>query len=719
MTITALNETQTTIEEAILAGEHGIRLIQTANQLRSEGNHDGAAAALITASQIQAKMSWTLKDLPTISPEDAELLTKTERLQLATRLSRIHAQVEEMVDKHRRAIPKYERPNLRTSHWYQPCLRIGVIANLVESIANRQTINQHDEELAETTAVTLHKLYNNARASMAEMTRNELPAQAPFPETRARMRQEAQKEFAEIVRINTRFNADEMAIEMDSENTHGQCHICGESLRAEDAGSHVQNCVMETVLGKYRMGRTDERYARSYPIMLWVRSEEHRHWMMLIVQPTTSLRHLDQFLRNQWLECCGHMSHFEIGGVQYSACVPGPGDAPRFDDDLAQPDEQHMVHTIEETVNAGQSFHHEFDYGDTTCLNLKHTGVLPVPYHYLLEFINSPKDSDRYSDDFITIVARNTGPERCRVCGKNAHWRIYSEDAPEGEDPIVAPPFFCDECVPDQKLVRLRNSPRVGVGCYDNTHDEPEAGNSGYSHPEPNHEQIGNATTEEQGAMEPSQVNKIIAWTTPYYLAADERIRQLPDLINSHGDGLESSLAIVEESILQWDKHTVGLLPASWENTTNANSHQYMVVSNTLEFLLEAEEIPKYDHDDECGTPDDALAGIYHRYSMYQEPVSEFVHDDILSVPTRVEHLATDERIVRIIEIAHELMVMSQIAITGVSVHAMAVETKLTTVEAPAPDVLKNAAQTMAYAGAIARAAAKIIDNIIWPLDDE
>ena len=144
-----------------------------------------------------------------------------------------------------------------------------------------------------------------------------------------------------------------------------------------------------------------------------------------------------------------------------------------------------------------------------------------------------------------------------------------------------------------------------------------------------------------------------------------------------------------------------------------------MVVSNILEFLLESNEVPEYDPEDEFGTPDDALAGEYHCYSRYQEPVFEFIHDDILSVPTRVEHLPTDERIVRIIEIARELMVMSQIAITGVSVHAMAAETKLATVEAPAPDALKNAAQTMAYAGAIARAAAKIIDNIIWPVDDE
>ena len=40
----------------------------------------------------------------------------------------------------------------------------------------------------------------------------------------------------------------------------------------------------------------------------------------------------------------------------------------------------------------------------------------------------------------------------------------------------MEPPYFCTQCTPhDATLVALRNSPRVGVGCYNNTHDEPEA----------------------------------------------------------------------------------------------------------------------------------------------------------------------------------------------------------------------------------------------------
>ena len=128
---------------------------------------------------------------------------------------------------------------------------------------------------------------------------------------------------------------------------------------------------------------------------------------------------------------------------------------------------------------ASFGFHHEFDYGDTTCLNLECVAALPVPYQYVQEFINPPEVTDGCGDDFITIMVRNLPPERCFTCGAVARWRYYEnpyiELSPAAGGPIVAPPYFCDDCAPDDvTTVVLRNSPRVGVGCYDNTHDEPE-----------------------------------------------------------------------------------------------------------------------------------------------------------------------------------------------------------------------------------------------------
>ena len=42
----------------------------------------------------------------------------------------------------------------------------------------------------------------------------------------------------------------------------------------------------------------------------------------------STLEELDDFLRGAWLECCGHLSDFEIDGITYMVpnllCVPPP-----------------------------------------------------------------------------------------------------------------------------------------------------------------------------------------------------------------------------------------------------------------------------------------------------------------------------------------------------------------------------------------------------------
>ncbi|GIW34664.1 hypothetical protein [Meiothermus sp.] len=45
-------------------------------------------------------------------------------------------------------------------------------------------------------------------------------------------------------------------------------------------------------------------------------------WLDVEVRASASLRELDQFLRDIWLECCGHLSMFEIGGVMLRS-LPG------------------------------------------------------------------------------------------------------------------------------------------------------------------------------------------------------------------------------------------------------------------------------------------------------------------------------------------------------------------------------------------------------------
>ncbi|MGH7490400.1 MAG: hypothetical protein ACREMY_33035, partial [bacterium] len=45
------------------------------------------------------------------------------------------------------------------------------------------------------------------------------------------------------------------------------------------------------------------------------------YWLDLDVKESSPMRQLDEFLRDIWLECCGHLSCFEIGYARYMAVM--------------------------------------------------------------------------------------------------------------------------------------------------------------------------------------------------------------------------------------------------------------------------------------------------------------------------------------------------------------------------------------------------------------
>ena len=473
------NHTQASIEETLSSAQYGKRMIRLASQFRRQGNHDAANAALMGAVHVRDQITRVIHLLPSIAPEHAALLNQTQRRHLTARLAKSHQEMTKLVAEHDISGIPPEACDQRCENWYASCLHIGHLTHLARSIVARAGGSPPDDETVEMTKYALYQLEEGARDSMADLRNNDLPVEAPHPHTRNKLRQQADRDHASIEEARSRLNEAIREANAQADNSRGRCHLCGREARADDAAQHVRTCLIDQIQKRYTIPEMDERYARNQPIIIWVRSEQRRHWVVLAVQPTTSLRQLDQFLRNHWLECCGHMSHFQVGNVQYSACVSGPGDPPWFDTDLAEPDEQHMVHTIEESITPGQRFQHEFDYGHTTNLDLEHLDVIPVPYEYLGEFINPPQDAQGHIDDFIAILARNQPVERCFTCTAAASWRYYENPyihiSPDEEELIVAPPYFCNDCIPgDKPMVPLRNSPRTGVGCYDNTHTEPQ-----------------------------------------------------------------------------------------------------------------------------------------------------------------------------------------------------------------------------------------------------
>jgi len=215
----------------------------------------------------------------------------------------------------------------------------------------------------------------------------------------------------------------------------GLCHFCNE---------RISNAAMTKHLAACSPGH-DSRSGKA-EMLFHLRVEDvgmADFWFDLEIKGDASLRDMDQMLRKTWLECCGHMSVFRIGSLNFMSMIVGD----EFDSDQ---DERDMSVQISEVLTSGQRFRYEYDFGSTTELALR---VLDVR----TGTIGRVK---------ARLLARNEPTVReCATCGGPATV-ICSFCIGDGD------PFSCKEHVPDHAcgekdgFLPVVNSPRMGVCDY-------------------------------------------------------------------------------------------------------------------------------------------------------------------------------------------------------------------------------------------------------------
>lgn len=162
-----------------------------------------------------------------------------------------------------------------------------------------------------------------------------------------------------------------------------------------------------------------------------------QYWLHLRADARASLHDLDVFLRLAWLECCGHMSEFVIGGV---SCVSGP---------LESGDAEGMRGRLSDWLEPGMKFTHAYDFGTTTELELRVAALRQ----------GAPEKRK------IVLLARNRPPEiACEGCGSPA--TVVCSQCQECQ-----PAWFCGACsgrheCGEEMLLPVVNSPRVGQCAY-------------------------------------------------------------------------------------------------------------------------------------------------------------------------------------------------------------------------------------------------------------
>ena len=151
------------------------------------------------------------------------------------------------------------------------------------------------------------------------------------------------------------------------------------------------------------------------------------YWLYIDIPVKEVLSEIDSFLREIWLECCGHMSEF------YGSGYSGIG-----------------INRKLGSFSVGDKFIHAYDFGDTT--------------ETIITLMGSTWRKPQ--KEAVRLLARNVPPVfKCTDCGEMAEYTYPMYTGPS--DDI----FYCAECAEknegsDHTMLPITNSPRMGVCGY-------------------------------------------------------------------------------------------------------------------------------------------------------------------------------------------------------------------------------------------------------------
>lgn len=167
------------------------------------------------------------------------------------------------------------------------------------------------------------------------------------------------------------------------------------------------------------------------------------YWLIIDCKENAALEDVDQFLRDIWLECCGHLSAFDIGGVSYQ----------RYPNDTGYwgTPPKSMKAQLKSVFEKGMNIDYEYDFGSSTDL------IITVS-DYRVGLCKKDK---------IKLMGRNYPIEFiCSECGEKPARSVCPQCICDGDG------FLCEDCEEDhdcgnEMLLPVCNSPRCGVCGYE------------------------------------------------------------------------------------------------------------------------------------------------------------------------------------------------------------------------------------------------------------
>lgn len=202
--------------------------------------------------------------------------------------------------------------------------------------------------------------------------------------------------------------------------TRGYCKYCGKEYTRSGMLRHLTACKKR----KEKLEAEGKKKLQcGYFQLLLTGRYQTSYWLIIEIKETATLKELDQFIRNIWVECCGHLSAFTIDGMIYEENHEpfGFGSRPV----------KNLNCRLKDVVSVGTAMNYKYDFGSTTELQIK-----------VQAYRNGLKTGNN-----LVILSRNHPPEiLCSHCGKEMAQWVNPEGYYDGE------PFWCEACLKKQDL---------------------------------------------------------------------------------------------------------------------------------------------------------------------------------------------------------------------------------------------------------------------------
>lgn len=255
------------------------------------------------------------------------------------------------------------------------------------------------------------------------------------------------------------------------------------------------------------------------------------YWLDVELTPQATLDDLDRFLRDLWLDCCGHLSSFTIG----------PQKGSDFDSFRA-PRRTRQPPLAKLGLQLGDRFGYTYDFGSSTNLTVQVQAYEAV----------SGKATGK-----IRLLARNLAPVLvCSRCEQPARW-VHPWEA---DDATGGRLLYCGahgQETRDEQLPVV-NSPRMGVCGYEGGSDEswpptPSTATSGQdpSEADPPTRTLIQTPTSPGDTSVPEQdfLGEVLAYVQTLPLQAETvwlvAVQEMPDLLLPE-EGVPAVVLVVE-----------------------------------------------------------------------------------------------------------------------------------------------------------------------------